>query len=298
MSDTKSENEKKKGGKGKTVGAVVAVVLLVVIIQSCFDSSKLPEEQEPVTTNQSEQESETQTTETESTETESTEAESAETETLSEEMFEELEAEEGRYINPGETYACDDGDRDYILYANIFPEDDLSVRFVGFAKTKDGSALPEMNLDIILSSTDAINYTDGTYTLIYDEYGDGIQFWNTVDDSDDFYGQFFPVVDKNASNSSTDIVYLSADKESLQNFVRDESNVGKTVSITVTISATNESTFKTLIADAQKVHYIEIWFTNNENCPVLFSGDTVTVTGIYTGYDVSGIIHIDTLSVQ
>lgn len=297
MSEVKNENgiEKKKGGKGKTIGAVIVVVLLVVIIQSCFDSSNLPEEQEPVTTNQSEQESESETTETESTETESTE-----TETLSEEMFEELEAEEGRYINPGETYSCDDGDRDYILYANIFPEDDLSVRFVGFAKTKDGTALPEMNLDIILSSTDAINYTDGTYTLIYDEYGDGIQFWNTVDDSDDFYGQFFPVVDENASNSSDDVVYLSEDRQMLQNFVRDESNVGKTVSITVTIDTTFENYFHALIGDIQGGSYYEIIveFTNNENCPVLFSGDTVTVTGIYTGYDASGIIHIDTLSVQ
>lgn len=295
---SEKSNEMSDKGKKKHNGIKIAVIVvaLVIIVECCFntntgDSQPVADSTNANKSTETEKETEKETV-TEETETEE--------DVVSEVMEEEL-AEKGIYITPGSTFYTIDGgyDNDRTLYLNVLYEDDNTMRYVGWGYDENGNVDEAVHIDVLMKQTDDATKwlsEDGLWGASY--FTDDIVYvgQQSVWDSD-FMGTFGRITADSASASSQEVLTFTSDSE-MRDFLRDDSNIGKTVTFDAYVMDPLDDIIfvYALWSDGSKSHNIVV---SNSNASVkILNGDYITYTGVYKGFNDLNEAYFDTISIE
>lgn len=314
----KETNKTTNEGKKKHTGIKVAVVtiLLVVVVECCFntkDYTETPVETSSNSTTETEETEETEETkepESEAIEVE-TETETAETEetvttdsALDADVEDELLAEEGIYITPGSTFYTTEGgyDNNRTLYLNVLYEDDNTMRYVGWGYDEAGNIDESVHVDILMKQSDTSTKwlsEDGLWGASY--LTDDIVYvgQESVWDSD-FMGSFsrMPVEDTSASTASSEEVLTFNSDSEMREFIRDDSNIGKTVTFDAHVLNILDEYIAVEAVWADGSTTYDIVISNSNISTRLLDGDYITFTGVFKGFNNLNDASFSTTSVE
>ena len=277
-------NEKNNNGKKKHQGIKIAVLVIILVIgvECCFNTNTGDSQPVADSTNANKstvtEETETETT-TEETETE----EDVDTEVMAEEL-----AEEGIYITPGSTFYTIDGgyNSDRTLYLNVLYEDDNTMRYVGWGYDENGNIDESVHIDVLMKQTDDATKwlsEDGLWGASYFT-DDIVQVGQESVWDSDFMGIFGRITDDSTSASTQEILTLGSDSE-MREFIRDDSNIGKTVTFNAHVLNVigDYIAVEALWADGSTTYYVLI--SNSNISTRLLDDDYITFTGVYEGFE-------------
>ena len=275
-------NEKNNNGKKKHQGIKIAVLVIILVIgvECCFNTNTGDSQPVADSTNAN------KSTETEETETETeTTTEETEEDVDTEVMAEEL-AEEGIYITPGSTFYTIDGgyDSDRTLYLNVLYEDDNTMRYVGWGYDENGNIDESVHIDVLMKQTDDATKwlsEDGLWGASYFT-DDIVQVGQESVWDSDFMGIFGRITDDSTSASTQEVLTFSSDSE-MREFIRDDSNIGKTVTFDayVTVSHDDFMNMNAVWEDGSSANFIYV--QNFKTSTRILDGDYVTVIGVFRG---------------
>lgn len=262
---------KKKGKLG--IGAIVLVILGVIAMESCFASSALPEE---VSSNEAEIEETTKT---------STEGAEKPVDTSAETV--EKEEPTQSLIIPGATWYREE--EDVIKYININIDDASGCADVqGFVTDYNGTLLDEYGFEKIFY-IEEFGYTSEDGNMDIDT-----NYMQVTDYGTSFYDGYYALVEETGST------LLSF--EELNAFIRDETNVGKTISFYAKFDYENDNNFYLLAYEPTFTQgTISFVTTKCDVEGVILSGQSndVLVTGTYDGiYQGTVLMTLESMVVQ
>lgn len=284
--------------KSRKLNWVLVIVLIVVILECCFASSKLPDDEAAsndtvLTTEEGTivEEDVVAATETEDTE-ESTEAANFTTPKTQNDLY---------TAHLGESYICEEYDG-YALYANIFYDNEDSLRFVGWAEDNSGNKVSDMYRNITMHRVDDSTWADEDNNYVINNLFDKESyfiFFNQNNYDDPFSGTFSFLVDPNATSEYSESESMAVlSYEEFDAFVRNQSNIGKSVSFTgVIYGDTNGIWLIVAYEPTCTKGTIEIMGDKCETDEMILPGDQVVVTGVYNGFNNIGRVDMTFTSV-
>lgn len=308
-------NETAKTKKHTGIKVAVVTVILAVVMECCFntkDYSETPVESSSNSVVATETE-ESETIETEIVESEATEVETEITETeetvttdsaLDADVEDELLAEEGIYITPGSTFYTTEGgyDNNRTLYLNVLYEDDNTMRYVGWGYDEAGNIDESVHVDILMKQSDTSTKwlsEDGLWGASY--LTDDIVYvgQESVWDSD-FMGSFsrMPVEDTSASTASSEEVLTFNSDSEMREFIRDDSNIGKTVTFDAHVLNILDEYIAVEAVWADGSTTYDIVISNSNISTRLLDGDYITFTGVFKGFNNLNDASFSTTSVE
>lgn len=289
---------KKKGKNiGKKVLAVCAVIVLVVAVECCFDTKDYTETN---TTSATSAETEKKEVNTEKVETEKIETETAETENTETEITPEVSTDDVYSVTPGVTYVTYEGgyDNDKELYLNLIDEGD-AVRYVGFSYD-EGELNPAYNVDVLMHKTDDTTWVSDDNLWKASYLMDGIFYFGQQKDyNSDFMGNFsiFGNSSESTDTTSSEVLTFNSDSE-MREFLRDDSNIGKTVTFDAHVLNILDEYIAVEAVWADGSTTYDIVISNSNISTRLFDDDYITFTGVFKGFNDLNDASFSTSSVE
>lgn len=289
MENQTNEKNNKEKKKHRGVKIAILTVILVVVVECCFNTKDYTETDTTSATSaetEKKENSENREVNTEKAETEKIETETKHTET---EIATEVTTDDAYSVTPGVTYVTYEGgyDNDKELYLNLIDEGD-AVRYVGFSYD-EGELNPAYNIDVLMHKIDDTTWVSDDNLWKASYLMDGIFYFGQQKDyNSDFMGSFsiFGNSSESADTTSSEVLTFNSDSE-MRDFLRDDSNIGKTVTFDayVTVSKNDCMYINALWTDGSSTDCIYIENFNNASSTKIFDGDYVTFTGEFVGFN-------------
>lgn len=296
---SEKSNEMSDKGKKKHNGIKIAVIVvaLVIIVECCFNTNDYTETDTTSATSdetEKKESSDNKEVKTETAETETTQSENTELKITSE----EISVEDMRSAIPGVSYVTYEGGSasDEELYLNLINEGN-AVRYVGFSYD-EGELRPEYNVDVVMYQVDDTTWVSDDNLWKASYLTDETFYFGQQENNDsDFMGTFGRITADSASASSQEVLTFTSDSE-MRDFLRDDSNIGKTVTFDAYVMDSLDDVIfvYALWSDGSKSHNIAV---SNSNASVkILNGDYITFTGVYKGFNDLNKAYFDTISIE
>ena len=295
---------KKKGKNiGKKVLTVCAVIVLVVAVECCFNTKDYTETNTASATSaetEKKENSENKEVKTEKAETEKIETETTETENTETEITTEVSTDDVYSVTPGVTYVTYEGgyDNDKELYLNLIDEGD-AVRYVGFSYD-EGELNPAYNVDVLMHKTDDTTWVSDDNLWKASYLMDGIFYFGQQKDfNSDFMGNFsiFGNSSESTDTTSCEVLTFNSDSE-MREFLRDDSNIGKTVTFDAHVLNILDEYIAVEAVWADGSTTYDIVISNSNISTRLLDEDYITFTGVFKGFNDLNDASFSTSSVE
>lgn len=189
-------------------------------------------------------------------------------------------------------------DNDKELYLNLIDEGD-AVRYVGFSYD-EGELNPAYNVDVLMHKTDDTTWVSDDNLWKASYLMDGIFYFGQQKDfNSDFMGNFsiFGNSSESTDTTSCEVLTFNSDSE-MREFLRDDSNIGKTVTFDAHVLNILDEYIAVEAVWADGSTTYDIVISNSNISTRLLDDDYITFTGVFKGFNDLNDASFSTSSVE